>query len=484
MRLLDSQNRIIELFSRFVTQVKGAGALGRTDINKVSETILVPLLSEVYGYKGLRNLNTTERSNFPAIDLADDEARVAFQITSMTDLGKVKDTIEKFEKYELHEKYDKLFIYVLTEKQKIYSTNVRKTITQDGFNFDIGNHVLDYRDILRKLEGFQVDKTLRVQNILEGNLGVGSTPLSFKEYEQTTESVHLNLLELFFPATLCVADLAIDKESVPRTRKRYRGYYGQRTPRELVQDALEQAELRFGVDWECHQNQILTFHDLSDHNVPLAQLVDQGTVTPIDAGDFYGEDENQERVFKSLLGRCLQQKLYHQGVMWQFQEKEYIFSDEEGAATRIEKWQSKRENERVVFERVMKNNKPEETLHCKHFAFRTQFKIFGGKWYLLIEPDWFFSHDGYRQSHFGSERIDWLKKQENNSHVFNHVRFIVHFLKHDKPSGLFVERYPYPFLTFGELCSFNSAPALDDNTWNPPRTVEEKDSSQLDIFDL
>jgi len=484
MRLLESQNRIIELFSRLVAQVRGAGALGRTDINKVSETFLVPLLSEVYGYKGLRNLNTMERSNFPAIDLADDEARVAFQITSTADLGKVKDTLEKFERYELHEKYDRLFIYVLTEKQKSYSTNVRRTITQDGFDFDTGKHILDYRDVLKKLEGLQFDKTLRVENILEANFGESSTPLFFKEYEQSTEIVHLNLLELFFPRMLYVADLAIDKESVPRTRKRHRRRFGRRTQRELIQDALEQAELRFGVDWECHQNQLLTFHDLSDYNVPLAQLVDQGTVTPIDAGDFYGEDENQERVFKSLLGRCLQQKLYHQGVNWQFQEKLYIFLDEDGAATRIEKWQSKRENERVVFDRVMKDNKPEEILRCRHFAFRTQYKIFGGKWYLLIEPDWFFSYDGYRRSAFGSENIAWLKRRENNSHVFNHLRFIVHFLKHDKPSGLFVERYPYPFLSFGELYSLGSAPALDDKDWNPPRTVEEKDSSQMDIFDL
>ena len=82
--------------SNFVTTVESANSAGRTDINKDSETVLIPLLAEVYGYKNLRSLNTTEYANFPAIDLADDEAKVAFQVTSTTNIDKVKDTLRKF----------------------------------------------------------------------------------------------------------------------------------------------------------------------------------------------------------------------------------------------------------------------------------------------------------------------------------------------------------------------------------------------------
>ena len=55
---------------------------------------------------------------------------------------------------------------------------------------------------------------------------------------------------------------------------------------------------------------LITFHDLSDSDLPLAEVIDLGTVTPIEPDEFYGANENQERVFKSLLRRCLQQKLY------------------------------------------------------------------------------------------------------------------------------------------------------------------------------
>ena len=81
MNLLDIQNQIITFMAQFYAQVRGATYMGRTDFNRVSETILIPLLSKVYGYSHLRNLNA-EKDNFPSIDLGDDYARVAYQITA------------------------------------------------------------------------------------------------------------------------------------------------------------------------------------------------------------------------------------------------------------------------------------------------------------------------------------------------------------------------------------------------------------------
>ncbi|MBE9125909.1 MULTISPECIES: SMEK domain-containing protein [unclassified Coleofasciculus] len=82
MNLKRSLDRISHLMSLFVTQVRAETAMGKTDINKVAETVLIPILAEVYGYKELKNLNYTEDSNYPGIDLGDETARVAFQITS------------------------------------------------------------------------------------------------------------------------------------------------------------------------------------------------------------------------------------------------------------------------------------------------------------------------------------------------------------------------------------------------------------------
>ena len=154
MNLRESINRIEYLMSVFVTQVKGANAAGRTDINRNAETVLIPLLTEVYGYKNLKNLNVIERANYPAIDLSDEMARVAFQITSTPGIDKVKDTLQKFADYELYKKYDRVIIYVLTERQKSYSEAACKSIIQDRFAFNPGRRYLGLPRYTQEYRGF------------------------------------------------------------------------------------------------------------------------------------------------------------------------------------------------------------------------------------------------------------------------------------------------------------------------------------------
>ena len=67
----------------------------RTDINKVSETVLIPLLSEVYNFKNLKNLNSMN-ANYPGVDLGDEKSRIAIQVTSTPDSTKIKHTLVKF----------------------------------------------------------------------------------------------------------------------------------------------------------------------------------------------------------------------------------------------------------------------------------------------------------------------------------------------------------------------------------------------------
>src|ERR1044072_8000285 len=120
MNLNEIQGKINKLLSFFVTEVKGATAMGRVDINHVSEVVLVPLLSKVFDYPNLTNLNT-EQTNHPAVDLGDAVARGAFQVTSTSNSKKSKESVATFVSHKLYEKYDRLIIYNLAEKQSSYS---------------------------------------------------------------------------------------------------------------------------------------------------------------------------------------------------------------------------------------------------------------------------------------------------------------------------------------------------------------------------
>jgi hypothetical protein len=173
MNLEDSQNTIKRLMSLFVTEITNATAMGKTDPNKVADNILIPIIAEVYGYRNLENLNFTKGSNFPSIDLGDETARVAFQITATPDLQKVQDTLTKFIEHpdKLYEKYDKLIIYILTKKQHSYSPTVINRIINGKLNFDPKKDIWDSQDILKQVSHFQIDRARKVEKILEENFG-------------------------------------------------------------------------------------------------------------------------------------------------------------------------------------------------------------------------------------------------------------------------------------------------------------------------
>jgi hypothetical protein len=484
MNLQNSQNRIRDLMARFVSEVKAATALDQTDINRIAETVLIPLLSQVLNLPSLVNLNTVAK-NYPAVDLGDERARVAIQVTSTPDSEKIKHTLQEFIQHNLHLKFDRLYVYILTEKQKSYSGRGFDTILNGKIQFDKDTDILDYCDLLDRMRSFDVAQARTIENLLEANFVDGAVPLIIRHEEPKTESVCLNLVDVTFPDCLYIADVSLDEDDLwdaayakKSRRKRYV------STRDLVAAALTKRGLRFAADWWCHANQILTFHDLRDSSLPLSHIVDRGTVTQLKPEEFYGQDADHERVFKSLLWKCLQQKLFRQSILWQNQENMFIFCDDDGEDVRKEQWRGKKQNERTVYKRVMKTHKPDEVFYCSHFAFHTQFLRFDKVWYLSVVPDWFFSWDGYHRSAFGAKKIAYLKKNEWNTQVFNHFRFITYTLCHEKPSDLFEQRELYPFLTFGKTVDFDNAPLLDDDDWLPGEDKDERKKMQDAAGDL
>ncbi len=184
--------------------------------------------------------------------------------------------------------------------------------------------------------------------------------------------------------------------------------------------------------------------------------------------------------------RCLQQKLYHEGVVWQNKERLFIFSSKDDEDVRKEPWQGKVTSKRIVFERTRKIKKPAETLYCKHLAFDIGFKRYGKNWYLLVKPEWFFSYNGYKKSYYHADKTDWLRRREDNSQVMYQLKFLIYFITKKPTPDLFESQFYYPYLNFGELVKFDSSPFLDDNQWNPAKAKDidfnESVESQISLF--
>lgn len=469
------------LLSQFYAQVQTAGALGLTDINQVAEDVLIPIFKEVYGWQDLENLNVSERPNFPAVDLADERARVAIQVTATPSSAKVKDTLSKFVEHDLHERFDHLIVYVITEKQSTYSGRGFDEIVQGRFQFDKDRDIRDYTDLIEDITAQDFDAMYRVKEILETHFGEGRRFFDTSEREEA-EPFFLNLIEVSFPSELYVASESFDRSDViegSREDPDLRSLRRNAPPRDVAYSALAQQGERFSQDWHSHADQIITFHDLSDESLPLTKIIDPGTIVELSPEEWYDVNEDYERVFKHLLSRCLSQMLYEKDIQWQYQERCYIYKPpmEGKLHARSESWVGKKKSSRKVYEPTLDTEDPEKLWYAKHFAFDSRFRRFAGQWYLSVKPEWFFSWNGYKRYSGHGDKVDWLKRRERNQQVFNHVRFAEHQLKYDKPPELFDGRpnEPYPFLSFGSLVELEGHPSLPDGAWHAMETPEEKE---------
>ncbi|MGY3214273.1 SMEK domain-containing protein [Mucilaginibacter sp. HD30] len=137
---------IRDYLSRFQLQVKIATANSEYDLNQHAENIILPILNLVFNSE-LKNANETERKNFESLDLIDDVSKIGVQVTSTNSQEKVKSTLTKFVKYGHFKRVDKVYIYILTEKQKTYAPEPIEKIVKGKIKFDTNSQILDATDI-------------------------------------------------------------------------------------------------------------------------------------------------------------------------------------------------------------------------------------------------------------------------------------------------------------------------------------------------
>ncbi|MFH5884696.1 SMEK domain-containing protein [Halalkalibaculum sp. DA3122] len=480
MRRIKLLDRINVLLARFTTEVRGHSSMGFTDIHKASENVLLPLFKIIYELPDLRNLNT-EISNHPAVDLGDKKRRVAFQITSKSGIGKIESTFQTFYASNLEEEYDTVIFFFLSPKKSSYSKERINEIVGSKINFDPGSHIKDFDDLLNDISQKETPVIGEVLEKLEYEFGESKKRYKIN-YDSLSrnELLYPNLLKVHFPDELYVADYNYERKKVIKNSKdTARSVWYTSPEREVAKAAMHQKGLHFSNDWIVHNKQIITFHDLTDESLPLSQICDLGTATRLTPSAFYKVDRDLENVFKNLLWRCLQQMLYKNGVSYQHEVGIFIFTAMEEEEVRKEEWRLKRKSERTVYQKKMRDDKPDKVDVCNHLAFDTNFELLNDTWYMLVKPDWFFSYNGYNKSSKSADKVKYKKKKENNKQVYEHFNFISYFLRniHEKQPDMFdeveesSEKY---FLRFKSMKPLDNAPNINDKKWLEKEPKERK----------
>lgn len=465
MRHLDLLNEFRELIGQLRHEVEAAGAMQQYDTHKVAEQVVCGLFKELYGYSGMRNLNA-EQSNFPGIDLADDDARIAVQVTATAGLSKVKGTLEKFITHRLHHHYGRLLIYILTQKQASYSQAAVNSTAGDDFSLSVADDIFDYRDFSAKAAEVQPKKLQAAINILKSYLRGVPVGLADKDVDpplQPEESLLANLIHVYFPVQLSVAQLNSDIKAVHKGNK-------YRNSRDAIRSFCQSSGMTVPSAYVDHGGSLVTFFDLAKSNSPYHLLIESGTEEALTSKEFWEIDQDHERVFKSLLRFSLQHRLYLEWVYWYHEEKQFVFLPKpDDGDERKESWHGSRQATRSVFVRQYNKKDSSKIYLQRHLSFAVDFHHIADDWLMSITPNWFFSYGkSFKKSGFSHENLSWIKKQENNRAVQNHFRFIAEWLKAIDQHDLFSESSDQErLLSFGDYVAFPGSPHLDESKWAP-----------------
>jgi hypothetical protein len=467
-------NDLRQELSELVAEIEGSSAMGHFDAHRIAEQVVLGVLRELLGLRSLRNLNETQRKNFPGIDLADDEAGVAIQVTATPTLDKVTGTLKTFAAHRLQDRYRRLIVYILTRKQGTYSAKAIQNASDGVVEFLPDRDILDFRDLLSTAAGVDVR---RVKAALEhlilykrGGVAIGLAAEDLDPPGSKSETILLNAIQAFIPSTLYVADL------VPEVRNKE----GTRRPRQdrmAVREHLKSLGSTAPSDYEVRGGQLLTFRSLEEPN-PFEKAIDRGTVTSLAPKSYYGYDVDQERIFKSLLRFLLQQKLHRHRVRWFHEDGLFAFLPrDDNDLLREERWTGAKENTRTVYERKLNKKDENKTFICKHFAFAVDFVLDDGTWLAALAPDWYFSYgEDYRRSRYADESLTWLKRHETNRIVLDHFRFLQSWLTTLDTEDLLTQKGAIPpSISFGESVGLTGHPLIEDDRWLPLKQTEPED---------
>lgn len=171
-------DKIIELLSLLRVKVELSNPINLTDVNIYSENFYRDFLHLLYGYK-LQNINIIEQ-NSTAIDLGDEEKKVAFQVTSTSDLSKTKKTVAAFISKKLYEKYDRLVILNIATKANHRNNHVGDQAT---YQLDTKEDIWDISNLIKDVNDLSLERIKEICTFLKNEIKVPSDQSSAKEIQ-------------------------------------------------------------------------------------------------------------------------------------------------------------------------------------------------------------------------------------------------------------------------------------------------------------
>ncbi|WP_333624277.1 SMEK domain-containing protein [Sphingobacterium siyangense] len=156
---------IISRLTYLKSKVELSNSINLTDVNIFSENFYRDFLNYVFGYD-LININIIE-PNAAAIDLGDENQRLAIQVTSTSALKKTEKTVLSFISKMLYEKYDRLIILNITSK----SRHRDKKVGESGkYELNTEDDIWDLSNLVKYINDLTLDQIKSISLFLQNEI--------------------------------------------------------------------------------------------------------------------------------------------------------------------------------------------------------------------------------------------------------------------------------------------------------------------------
>jgi hypothetical protein len=250
--------------------------------------------------------------------------------------------------------------------------------------------------------------------------------------------------------------------------------------RDAVPELVKHANIRF--DWVIRKRRYVSFFDPREYGT--SSIVDLDQVEAVDTRQFtLNEETDDVNDTVDLLRRTIERQV---GAQLSYLRKDRLFHFK---ATDVRKGRSYRymanvneTSAKVVS--VYSSKKKEGRGYVRHHAARLRFERLADEWFLVIDPDYYFTFDGFQPHRYPEALLAGKKRLERNAAVRGQVMMWQHLLIDSGKSevGLFDAGKTAPFLQFERLPALQLSQAVPEDSWSrtDPRA---KDMEAFDLFE-
>lgn len=250
--------------------------------------------------------------------------------------------------------------------------------------------------------------------------------------------------------------------------------------RDAVPELIKSDNIRW--DWTIRKRRFVSFFDPREYGTK--SIVDLDQVEAIDTKLVAFSDELDDiNDMLDLLRRTVERQTSAQ-LFYLRKDRLFHFKATGKNKTRSYRYMANVNETSAKVVSAYPSKKKEGRGYVRHHAARLRFERFADEWFVVLDPDFYFTQDGFQPHRYPEALLAGKKRLERNAAVRGQVMMWQHLLvesgKHEV--GLFDAGAPAPLLQFDRLPMIHLSQAVPEDSWSrtDPRANE---MVALDLFE-